>query len=324
MPRRKSSVRAGKLDQRDRGRRKKHHNCEVWTTEEELRTRTTPENWDQKLDFFQAWLAKEFPTNNEELVGTIANMSLKQYLQDSPSIDVSPDERLRQLAIHWEPICAAMPQPKGWKILERFYREALKFDEQWSLIYHSMSLSIRDCAGRLRSDDPIQAQLLEESLKICSAGIFHSPKCALLYTSRGRTQYELRNLEASIVDAEKAIELDGGQMWAVLYRAHALHDLGRFADALKGYESVDISFFDGAASWRGVLVKDQKASCLMHLGERSQALSLFESALNSYEKNPGLLFSPQYLIEAAQGELKQELGGRVMNLLKQNDMIYWV
>ena len=324
MPRGKNSVRAGKLDQRDRGRRKKHHNRERWTTEEELRTRTTPENWDQKLDFFQAWLAKEFPTDNEDLQATLASMSLKQYLQNSPSIDVSPAERLRQLAIHWEPICELMPQPQGWKILERIYREALKFDKQWPLLYHSMSLSIRHCAGWLQSDDPMQVELLETSLKVCTEGISHSPENALLYTSRGRIHYELGNLDASIEDSAKAVELDGRQMWAMLYLAHALHDLDRFADALEAYESVDVSCFDGAASWRGVLLKDQIASCLLHLGESSRALALFESSINSYEKNPGLLFSPHYLIEAAQGELKQQLNGRVTELLKQNDMMFWL
>ena len=113
-------------------------------------------------------------------------------------------------------------------------------------------------------------------------------------------------------------------MWAALFRAHAFHDLGRYAEAVEAYEYVDVSFFNGAASWRGVLLKDQLAICLLHIGERSRALAMFNSAINSYLKNPGLLFWPDYLIQAAQGDLKQELDAPVMKLLKQNEMMNWL
>lgn len=324
MPRRKSPVRAGKLEQRDRGRRKKHHNHEVRTTSEELRTRTNDDNWGKKLDYYQAWLRKEFPTDNAELQSSLASMSLKQHLQTSlpVPIDIAPDERLRQLAIHWEYVCSIMPQPKGWKILKRFYEEALKYDDKWQYVYHSMSLSARTCANWLDSSDPDwedrQNELLNEALNICNLGVFNCPTSSLLYTSRGRTKYDLGDVEESIVDSEKAMELDSKQMWAALYRAHALHDLKRWAEAVEAYEQVNVSFFDGGASWRGVLIKDQLACCLLNAGNRKRALELFNAAINSYEANPGLLVTPVYLIEAAQGELQSEIGERVMALLERD------
>ncbi len=318
-------MRAGKLTQSDRGRRKKHHNNSVSTATEELRTKTDSHNWESKLVYYQNWLKEKFPTDDQKLLAALPNMSLVRYLQTAPavSIDIAPSERLRQLAIHWEPVCAQMKQPKGWKILRRIYLEALKYDNTWENHYHSMALSARTCTRNLDRADPAVEVLLKESLEVCARGIFRLPDSAMLYTSRGRTNYELDILEDSIADSEKALELDSKQMWAALYLAHALHDLQRWKEAIKAYNYIDVNFFNGPAAWRGVLVKDQTASCYLYAGNRAHAMELFESALKSYEANPGLLWVPRYLIEAAQGELQAEIGRRVLKLLKREGLEYY-
>ena len=307
-------------DQRDRGRRKKAPQSRI---QNELRRAANQHGaWDRILDCYQAWLAKEFPTEDEGLLKSLSSMSLKRYLQTRhpASIDIAPVERLRQLAIHWEGVCSRQPQPKGWKILERIYDEAISYDKSWPVIYHSKSLSLRVCAGMLNSDDVCRKELLQEALRICSRGIEQCPDDSSIYGSRGRVNYELDNPEESIVDSTKAIELDPQNMWAALYRAHAYHDLERWEEAVAAYEFVDKSFFDGPPSWRAVLLKDQLASCLLNSGNRERALELFESALNSYESDPDLLTSTKYLNDAACGELKSEIGDRVKDLFNREEL----
>ena len=117
-----------------------------------------------------------------------------------------------------------MPQPAGWRILARVYREALKYDAKWPYHYHSISLSSLACS--MSANDPeVRDQLLHESLSACDEGITISPDTGFLHSSRGRTLYELGEKEAAIEAFDRAIDLDPKNMWARLYRAHSYHDL---------------------------------------------------------------------------------------------------
>ena len=87
MPRAKSPVRKGMNDQRDRGRRKKHH-----------KTRHGDDSNSQ--DEFVAWLKHEFTDETGQLlVEPSLSFDLKKFLQNSLDVNLSPDEKLRQLAI---------------------------------------------------------------------------------------------------------------------------------------------------------------------------------------------------------------------------------
>ncbi len=315
MPRHKSPVRRGLTDQRDRGRRKKHHKGRP-VDGGELRHRTTSENWEAKLQFFEAWLEETYRVNDELTIGPPASINLTQYLQSTPTIDIAPDEKLRQLAIFLEPVCEQMNQPSGWHCLRRIYREALKYDHKWPYLWHSMSLSALGCAKMMDEDDPLREEILNESLQFCREGIAINPDFDSLHCSLGNTLYEFRRTAEALAAYQKAVELNSKHVWAALYKAHCLHDLERWSEAIEAYEAVDISQFDGIKSWRGVLLRDQIASCRLHAGDVDQALEDFQAALHRYEHNPGLLYSPQYLKEAADGILGPQIGSRVARLLK--------
>lgn len=310
MPAHANSVRRGLQDQRDRGRRKKHHKP-VNLPDDDLRSATTPENWESKLKFFDDWLEKQTSENALMAAGRVSSMSLTRFLQESPDIDMAPDEKLRRLAIHLEPHCEYMDQPKGWHILRRIYRESLKYDANCHWQYHSMSVSLTGCAEILDHDDPVRRELFNEAANVCREGIALNPDISELYSQLGRAYYDLRQLDDAIGAYETALALDRRNMWAALYKAHCFHDLERWEEAVAAYEAVDISFFDGIKSWRGVLARDQLAACRMHAGDLEGALADFEAALHRYETNPGLLFSKQYLKEAATGPLREQLADRV-------------
>ena len=308
MPERRSSVQRGMNDQRDRGRRKKHHKARTPTLDDS--------SWDARLQEFCNWLETNYSTADRPDVALVQTLSLKRFLQASPMLDMSPGEKLRQLAIFLEPECESLSQPKGWKVLRRIYQEAIKYDRGWPYHYHSMSLSLLSCSDGLEEEDDVREVLLNESLDVCRSGLATAGENASLYSTLGRTHYELRQLEEALDTYQTAVNLDPDYVWAVLYKAHCLHDLKRWSEAITAYEAVNISAFDGPKSWRGVLVRDQLAICRLYAGDESRAAAEFEAALYRYESNPGLLYSPQYLIEAANGVLDGRIGVRVDALLK--------
>ena len=118
MPGRKSSVQRGMNDQRDRGRRKKPHKTRDCGSDDS--------NWDARLQQFCDWLESNYSSDGNPSVAAVQALSLKRFLQSSPSLDVAPDEKLRQLAIFLEPECEILPQPKGWNVLRRVYEETIK------------------------------------------------------------------------------------------------------------------------------------------------------------------------------------------------------
>lgn len=308
MPGLRSAVQRGMNDQRDRGRRKKHHKAR--------HTASDDSSWDARLQEFCDWLEANYSSDDRPDVAMAQGLSLKRFLQSSPMLDMAPDEKLRQLAIFLEPECEYLPQPKGWNVLRRIYQEAIKYDGQWPYHYHSMSLSLLSCAGGLKNEDSVRLDLLNESLNVFRNGLTAAGENASLYSTLGRTYYELRQLAESLDAYQSAVELEPDHVWATLYKAHCLHDLKRWSEAVSAYEAVNISLFDGPKSWRGVLLRDQLAICRLHSGDESRAAAEFEAALNRYELNPGLLFSPQYLNEAANGVLGDRIGARVDALLK--------
>src|SRR5690349_18595899 len=76
--------------------------------------------------------------------------------------------------------------------------------------------------------------------------------------------------------------------WAQLYRAHCLHDLGRWSEAVQAYSKVDPSFFVGSIAWRYGLLREQRAWCHLQAGHKAQALAEFLGIVHRYELQPRL------------------------------------
>lgn len=310
MPRAKSSVRKGMQDQRDRGRRKKHHKSQRCGGN------------GTKLEQFEAWLRDAMRDAVGDLVVRPSqSFPLKKYLQESLDIDMAPDEKLRQLAIFWEDECALMDQPKGWHILRWVYREAIRYDDQWPYHYHSVSISARCCAG-FASDERVEHELLMDSRSACLQGLAVSPNHAELLGALGKTEYLLRNREAALDALNESLAVDPHGVWPALWKAQTLYDLERWSESLAACKAVDLGFFDKHQAWRAATIKDQMASCLLHLGERKLALEGFLASLSLYEQSPGTLSESYYLAEAVAAGLDAELDSRVRLLFEAEDMLY--
>jgi len=291
-------------DQRDRGRRKKHHKTDP--------KQGLPENL---VAVFQAWLDDEFRDVEGCRVEPSQSVSLKRFLAASSGSELEPDERLRRLAIHWESECAVMPQPNGWNILKRVYLEALRHDK-WEFTFCSYSLSAVQCATFAEPFSKHWASILRDAEGMCHAGLEHVPNSSGLFYSLGKVRYEKRENAKALAAFQAALDQDPRDGWSALYKAHCLHDLKRWPEALAAYRAVDRSAFDGPTAWRGVLVRDQIAACLYGSGEREQAAEAYDECLKQYEKNPGLLFEASYM-EAAARQFPERFAQRVAQLFER-------
>jgi len=81
----------------------------------------------------------------------------------------------------------------------------------------------------------------------------------------------------------RACVCESPDAWAGLYRAHCLHDLKRWAEAVSAYEAVDLSAFKGPAAWRGEKLREQLGACRLRTGDIIGALADYERVLNIYE-----------------------------------------
>lgn len=311
MPtRRNHSSPRGMNTQRDRGRRKKDHRTS--------RSRQGEHDLEQdNFTFFESWLLEEFVDESGAPIEPSQSFGFKSFLQNTAKSELSPDEKLRILAIHWEDECVSMEQPKGWNILKRVYNEAFKYDSTRGTLFHSMSLSARACAYWIDDSYPQRDIIYKEARSLCREGLAIEPKNATIHLSIGRCEYDMGDSEKALIHFKNAIENDAEQMWAVLYQAHCLHDLERWQDASLAYEAVDLSFFNGHLQWRADLMRHQLAECYLRSGKREKALTEFLAILSRHEANEGTFASPDYLVRAAKGELRDDIAPRTIALLKK-------
>lgn len=113
---------------------------------------------------------------------------------------------------------------------------------------------------------------------------------------------------------------------ARLYLGHCLQDEQRWSEALTEYRRVDRErLVEELQAWRTNKLDEQMGFCLMKLGQTEQALELFRSVLDAYERATpdalpdDLIGYPSELVDAATSELATELSSRVKNCLERHE-----
>ncbi len=106
------------------------------------------------------------------------------------------------------------------------------------------------------------------------------------------------NIEISIGNFKKAIELDKGNFLAQLYLAHCYHDLNRLELALENYNKVDREKLKEFQVWRYTKLIEQIGYCQYKLGNKQIGEQHFEEVLEWYKKLPEIdRVVPSELIE---------------------------
>lgn len=214
MPR--SPILSGLRDQRNRaklrGKIDRRHSCKSVSPEEEL----------------IAWLKQN---SSIEDVSEVERLNLSKFLRNTGDIDLSPQERLRQLAIFLEPELSCRTQPRAWLALDRIYKQAIRLAPRDTCVHHSRALSAQECAdGSWQKDKAKDIKPIIDTAW-CSAykALSLSPKDARnLYLLGSLSYYHSTHpVEEALEYFDDALEADETHQWALLYRAHCLQDLER-------------------------------------------------------------------------------------------------
>jgi tetratricopeptide (TPR) repeat protein len=245
-------------------------------------------------------------------------LDLTRYVRDTAHIELSASERLRQLAIALEDELSFAPQPRGWLALDRIYAAGRALDLDDADIEISRAISAESCAACLYDQQDARQRIILAGREAADRAIALRPEDALAHHALGMLHYSSAggDIEHALSCFERAVALDSKLGWARLYRAHCLHDLGRWSEAAQAYSAVDPSFLVGPKAWRYDLLREQRAWCLLQAGERESALAELLALLLRYEGQPGLAKHQllRELTAAAAGPLRLELSERLAHL----------
>jgi hypothetical protein len=266
-----------------------------------------------------AWIAaRGWATTEMEVLEAL---DLTAYLRGTSHIDLAPTERLRKLAIAVEGLLSGSDQPRGWLALERIYLAGSALDPADAEIETSRAISADECLSSVRDRPEVQRRILDAARQAVARALDLRPEDARAHYVAGMLEYSFDHGSTNVALGwfEKAILLDPGFAWACLYRAHCLHDLGRWGDAVKAYSDVDPAFFVGHHAWRYDLLREQRAYCLLQAGDRERALVEFLAILGRYEKQPELAKYQllRELTAAAAGPFGRQLAERLARLQRR-------
>jgi tetratricopeptide (TPR) repeat protein len=217
--------------------------------------------------------------------GELERIDLDGFLRASEHFEVAAAERLRLLAIALEGRAIDLGARRGWVCVERVYARALRLAPDDAMIHESRGISASELAR-----DGDEALVREAQRSIARAAEL-APDDAMIAYQQGRVIYMHRRWSAAIALPyfERALLLDPECGWAALYRAHCLHDLERWPEAIAAYEAVPNHEFVGAHAWRMDVLVEQLGFCRLQAGDRKAALADFEAILTRYEAQPRLM-----------------------------------
>lgn len=250
-------------------------------------------------------------------VAEAEKIDLKIFLQDTVHIDMLPQERLKQLAIFLEPELSW--SYRAWLALDRVYKTALSITPDDHFVHHSRAISAQETAECL---EEINAR------KVWNTAWRSAYKAQTLAPTDAHVQYTLGSLcyrdkshsvEEALQHFEAVLAEDKEHQWALLYRAHCLHDLEKWVEAYRAYSQVKASFFTSFRAWRYELLLEQKAYCLWKSGDLRGATLEFKRLLVRWSADPGLAkdLLGQYIVEAATGSLSKELWADLSELVER-------
>lgn len=256
------------------------------------------------------------------------------FLEVTKNIQLPKEERLRQLAI-------AIEDKKiidGWKGLLKIYESALAENPTDVDIYYSIGVSaLVWCEDWNEPDLKKRKTATADGKAAVTEGLKIDPQDGDLYYVMGSLFYndsfegEVERVEKNEIAYQwfcRAVENDAAEI-AKLYRAHCLHDLRRWDDAIVAYESVNQKLIaEQLHLWRVYKLKEQIASCYAKAGQLEKALTLFHKFIDELlpmddETRKDAVINLRELVEAATKILNNEhLISRTRKLIHLVDLTF--
>lgn len=289
MPR--SPVLSGRVDARDRAHQRHRR-------DRKARASSDPH------DLLSAWL------EGSSLVGLDAEklerLDLDEYARDTGSIDLPTSERLRHLAIHLEQDFQDSPEA-----LDRIYAEAARLNPLEPTIWHSRGITAKWCA-EVATKTKVVERCKKRSLDYLLKADELLPNDADTLYSLGLWHFDHGTKDEALVHFERVIALQPTHAFAHLYRASALHEQERWAQAVVAYSSVPLETLTRVKAFIVDVVLEDVAYCKLRAHDRAGALEDFTRLLDRLEKEPhrAEALSLHLLHDACQGPFREELRDR--------------
>lgn len=306
---RRSSIKTGLINQRNRARLR-----------EKLDSRHRKHSFNDPQLQMKAWLEREMSSMD---ISETETLNLTNFIRNTGEIDLSPEERLRKLAIFIEnDLIYFSQQPRGWLALDRVYRHAIKIAPLDASLQHSRGVSAISCAENL--NPKTDASIFRRLLNVARASALEAhgldPNDAGSQYLMGYICYldPQSTIEEALQKFDNAISMDPEYLWALLYRAHCLHDLERWQEAYDAYSCTNPGLFIGSRAWRYELLLEQRAYCLLRSGDVNGASEEFKKLIRRWMNNPKVAdyLVGLYIKEVAHGILKEQIGEEFLSLAK--------
>jgi tetratricopeptide (TPR) repeat protein len=246
----------------------------------------------------------------------IRSLDLRQLLHDTEGFDLSGAARLCQVALFLEPAARCLEGGAGWEALKRIYEHALRCDPSDVEALIKMSTAATSLGDALSSIDQQRRAFTagESAARRAVAAAPDEPRALLalghaLY-SQGKTS------EALVAYEDASTKRYTDLVWSQLYRAHCLHDLGRWPEALDAYGRVDRAQLVGSAAWRVDVMAEQKALCLYKVGRAAEAQAMLLEILRRYLREPEVAFRA---MSYSMWELARSLGLEMLSRAQEVD-----
>lgn len=275
-----------------------------------------------------AWLDAHGPRGS---LDRLARLDLAAYLRDTAAVAHPAAERLRQLAVWLEPTLVGDPaQPRAWLALDRIYAAAIAADPGDASAHRSRAVSAREAAELLDSRTPADPRARQHGRRMrsvayaaCDTACAAAPAAPEPWTTLGLVRYgdPAAGPTAALAAFDAALARDPLDAWALLYRAHCLHDLARWSEAAAAYAAVPAAALVGARAWRLEHLLEQRAWCWLQAGEPARATAEFAALLGRWERDLGLAREAwgEHVMAAAAGPLAAALTARVDALASRLD-----
>jgi len=284
----RSAVLTGRIDARDRAK---------------LRGRLDAEVQPEADPFEELWAWLERSDYGEGPPEVAARTDLDEYLRRTGHFEIPAHERLRHLAILMEAESGAVLE-----VVDRVYEAGLRLEPSDHLLWHSRGITTKLAAGLERGAK--QERLAARALRWLERALELDDTDPHAPYSLGMWHYEFGSgKDVAQQWFERVLELEPEHGWALLYRAHCLHDRERWSEAVAAYEAVPLQTFEGPKMWRVDLLLEQKAYCRLRAGDREGALMDFSRFLERLEKEPHRadMLPLRLAREACEGPLRDEL-----------------
>lgn len=235
----------------------------------------------------------------DESVVYVTSSALEAFLDETKTIDLPAEERLRRLAVALE----SETLEKGWDSLHLIYQTAAQINPHNPRVFHSWGISactwlegwICPTAAKRVAIAVEAEQVLLKALELAPQNSFIAYTLGQVFCNHPLLEDDQQSLlSQAMMWFQSAVSWDPENVIAQLYLAHCFHDLALLGDhpqhweqAITAYQKIDQERLAREwPEWRAVKCREQLAACFAGAGNEPEAIrhvSHFLDELEAFE-----------------------------------------